>query len=122
MNNSEYSAENLYELAPVGYLTVSDKGVVLNANKAVLTMLGVDRDILLGKQISDFILGEDQEKYFLHFKECFESYALQPLEMRMVRSDASVIWVDFKFTPLSQGEYWINLSNISGKKFAEDAL
>lgn len=124
MDNSElhHTTENLYELAPTGYLTVSDKGVVLNANQAVVTMLGVDRDKLLGKQISEFIFGEDQEKYFLHFKECFESYALQPWEMRMVRSDASVIWVDLKFTPVCQGEYWITLSDISGKKFAEDAL
>ena len=57
---------NLYEFAPVGYVTVSEKGLIVEANLTVAVMLGVERRLLLKKPFSKFIVSEDQDIYHLH--------------------------------------------------------
>ncbi len=84
---------DLYDLAPVGYLTLSGKGVIREANLAAATMLGVERSALVGQPISRLILKEDQELYSLHRKELLESGGPQDCELRMVKSDKSAFWV-----------------------------
>ena len=45
----------LFDLAPVGYLTLSDKSLVGNANFAAARLLGVERQQLVGRPFNDFI-------------------------------------------------------------------
>jgi len=56
---------DLYELAPVGYITVSKQGLLIEANLTAATMLGVARGVpgLAHPIFSRFIHGEDQEGY-----------------------------------------------------------
>ncbi len=54
---------DLYDLAPVGYCSVSDKGVILQANLTLATLLGVARTAWFTK-LSGFILVEDQDVYY----------------------------------------------------------
>ena len=46
---------DLYDFAPVGYATVSEKGLILQANLACADMLGVERSSLIGKPFSRFV-------------------------------------------------------------------
>ena len=39
---------DLYDFAPVGYVTVSEKGSILHANLSCAAMLGVERSSLIG--------------------------------------------------------------------------
>ncbi|WP_427501556.1 hypothetical protein ACQE3E_09635 [Methylomonas sp. MED-D] len=57
---------DLYDLAPVGYLTISDRDVILNANLTATSLLGVTRKALLKKLLTQFILDTDQDVYYLH--------------------------------------------------------
>jgi PAS domain-containing protein len=50
---------DLYELAPVGYLTLGEQGLILEANLAAATMLGVVRNELLKKSMAQNIFPED---------------------------------------------------------------
>ena len=47
---------DLYDLAPVGYCTVSEKGLILEANLTAATMLGVARGAAVKQPITRFIL------------------------------------------------------------------
>ena len=60
---------DLYDLAPVGYATVSEKGLILETNLTAATLLGVARDALVKQSFSRLILKEDQDLYSLHRKK-----------------------------------------------------
>jgi len=51
---------DLYELAPVGYCTVGDSGLILQANLTAASLLRVPRGALIKQALSRFILMEDQ--------------------------------------------------------------
>src|SRR4051812_3269290 len=47
---------DLYDLAPVGYCTLNEQGLILEANLTAATLLGVPRGALARQPISRFIL------------------------------------------------------------------
>lgn len=59
---------DLYDLAPVGYCTLSGKGLILEANLTAATLLGISRSRLVKQPVSRFILKDDQDSYYLHIK------------------------------------------------------
>jgi two-component system cell cycle sensor histidine kinase/response regulator CckA len=94
----------LYDFAPVGYFTVSEKGLILRANLTATTMLGVERGRLIKQPLSAFILSEDQDIYYFHRRKLFETQAPQVCEMRMVTKDGSQFWARIEATVTVDGE------------------
>ncbi|MEI6510372.1 MAG: PAS domain-containing protein, partial [bacterium] len=80
MSRTQYF--DLFELAPVGYLTLSGKGLILKANLTAATLLGVTRGALVKQPLTSFILPEDQEIYYLHRKKLFETGSPLACELR----------------------------------------
>ncbi|MCX5867727.1 MAG: ATP-binding protein [Proteobacteria bacterium] len=83
---------DLYEQAPVGYFTLSETGLILEANLKASTMLGVARGALAKKPLSRFVLPEDQDIYYRQNKRLFETGALQVCELRLVKKDSTFFW------------------------------
>lgn len=48
----------LYEFAPVGYLTLSESGVITEANLTVAALLGVERGTLLRRRLDAYVVGD----------------------------------------------------------------
>jgi PAS domain-containing protein len=63
---------DLYDLAPVGYSTISESGLILEANLTAATMLGMARGALVKQSFGRFILKEDQDIYYLHRKRLLD--------------------------------------------------
>jgi PAS domain S-box-containing protein len=84
---------DLYELAPAGYFTLDENGLIREANLSAARMLGVERQSLVKKPLSRFILPEDQDIYYRHRKELLETGASQVFELRMLRTAAAPLWV-----------------------------
>ena len=89
---------DLYDLAPVGYVTVSEKGMILEANLTASTLLGVSRLKLVSQFLTHFILKEDQEIYYLHRKKLFDSGKSQMCELRMVNKNGEQFWANLTTT------------------------
>jgi PAS domain S-box-containing protein len=89
---------DLYDLAPVGYCTISEPGLIQETNLTAATLLGVSRGALIKQPISRFILKEDQDIYYLHRKLLFETGAPQIYELRMVKKDQKVFWAHLAAT------------------------
>ena len=112
---------DLYDLAPVGYLTIDEQGAIIEANITVTTMLGVVRKDLLERPLTQFIFPEDQDIFYLHRKNLFEEGGVQVWEMRMLLPDGSSFWAHLRATP-ADGEYRVTLFDISERKRIELVL
>ncbi|MGZ5056217.1 MAG: PAS domain-containing protein [Methylobacter sp.] len=83
----------LYDLAPVGYLTISEKGLITQANFAAATMLGLPRRALVNKPFSNFIDNDEQSNYYRFCKQFVESKEQQMLNLRILNHDGAPFWV-----------------------------
>jgi two-component system, cell cycle sensor histidine kinase and response regulator CckA len=115
---------DLYDLAPVGYFTVSEPGLILEANMTAAKLLGVTRGDLVKQPLSRSILPEDQDIYYLHRKALLETGASQAWEMRMLRKDAAPFWVRMEATALKDaaGSFVCRtvVSDITERKLEEE--
>jgi PAS domain S-box-containing protein len=117
---------DLYELAPVGYCTLSETGLILEANLTAASLLGVAREELVKQPITRFILAEEQNSYYQHRKKLFETGGLQACELRMLGHDGTPFWARLEATaawdavgaPVGR----VVLSDITERKRAETAL
>ena len=89
---------DLYDLAPVGYFTLSEQGLILEANLTAAKLLGVARGALVKQPLSRFILPGDQDIHYLHRKQLLETGAPQSWELRMLRKDAAPFWARVEAT------------------------
>ena len=83
---------DLYELAPTGYCTLSEKGLFVATNLTAATLLGIHRKKLINQPISRFISKEDQDIYYLYRKKLFETDEPQTCDLRMIKEDGTTIW------------------------------
>ena len=89
LQDSRNMYSDLYDFAPVGYLTVGIEGMILEANLTSARMLGVERGLLIGKPMSRFIFRDDQDTYYLHRKLLFTEKTLRNCELRMLKNDGA---------------------------------
>jgi two-component system cell cycle sensor histidine kinase/response regulator CckA len=80
---------DLYDFAPTGYFTVSEKGLIQEANLTGATMLGVERGKLRGQPFSQFITGDTQDIFYRHRRKLMETRTKQGCELRLKQKDGS---------------------------------
>ncbi len=95
---------DLYDLAPVGYFTLSEQGLILEANLTAAKLLGVTRRALVKQPLSRFVLPEDQDVNYLHLKRLFETGGRQVWEMRLVRKAAAPFWTCVEATTVQDAD------------------
>ena len=83
---------NLYDLAPVGYLTLSEEGIILEANLTTSSLLGLNRNALLHRPFTHFVLFAEEAIYQEHHRLLFETGAPQAFDLRLVKRDTSQFW------------------------------
>ncbi|MBU1054167.1 MAG: response regulator [Proteobacteria bacterium] len=115
---------DLYDLAPVGYCTLSEQGLILEANLTAANLLGKARGALIKQPISRFILKDDQDIYYRHRKNLFETGEPQECELRLVKSDGAHFWAHLAGTA-AQAEDGapvcrVVLSDTTERKLAEE--
>ncbi len=76
---------DLYENAPVGYLTLDNKGVVLDMNLTAARLLGIERTFLLNKPFAFLIAPESQDAFYLHIRDLLHSPGTRACELALRR-------------------------------------
>lgn len=87
---------DFYNLAPVGYLTLNQEGIVEEANHTCASLLGVTESELVGRRLSSFVISEEQELYHFHCRKLIETQTAQSCELRMTRPDGSLFWAQLQ--------------------------
>ncbi len=108
---------DLYNMAPVGYCTLSEQGLILQANFTAATLFGVSQSELINQPITRFITKENQGAYYLYHKQFSQSDKTELCELRMVRNDGIEFWAHLEATGRQNSnhisEYHLIVSNIT---------
>ncbi|NTV70264.1 MAG: sensor domain-containing diguanylate cyclase [Azonexaceae bacterium] len=84
---------DLYDQAPIGYCTLDDHGIILQANLPAAELLGVARESLVKQPIHRFIAKEDQDTFYRYSQQLALSEGLHTCDLRMVNSGKTTFWV-----------------------------
>jgi PAS domain S-box-containing protein len=117
---------DLYDLAPVGYVVLSEKGLILEANLTAARLLGVSRGELDRQALTRFIHKDDQDTFYLHRKKVLKSDEPQACEVRMGREERPHSWAQL-VTVAAQDEegapvFRVVMSDVTERRRAQDSL
>lgn len=84
---------DLYDMAPVSYLTVSANGLIMEANLSAAALLGVGRSTLVRRPLSRFIVKTHQDSYYQCRRQLLETGQTQSCELQVLKSDGATLWV-----------------------------
>jgi len=117
---------NLYDLAPIGYCTLDDQGIILQANRSAATLLGMAPKELVKQPIRRFVAKEDQDTFHRYSQQFVLAEGPQKCDLRMVNSSGKAFWVCLNaIREASLGDqpvYCTTFSDISESKVLEDSL
>ena len=118
----------LYDFAPVGYLTLDPEGRITEANFKAATLLGLDRGkLLVGHAFSGFVHRDSLERWNRHSRHLSEHLEKHGIDMILQRSGGSVITTRVESTPRLNARqeiehYLLALVDITERVEAEEAL
>jgi len=83
---------DLYEFAPVGYITLNRKGLITETNLRGAAFLGVDRAKLINQRFSKYIAEQDQDRWYRLFLNIMDHPKGKPLivGLAMMRADGTL--------------------------------
>jgi PAS domain S-box-containing protein len=128
---SQATHVELFDLAPIGYITLSDKNIVLKANLTAARLLGVERAALVGAPFTSFILPADQDVFYHHSRRIFAGGDGRRCELHVRRRLAGAageepLWVELTGRTQTTAEqevvHWLTFSDISQRRLAEEKI
>ncbi|MBT7592421.1 MAG: PAS domain S-box protein, partial [Candidatus Scalindua sp.] len=125
LEDSRDRYSRLYDFAPIGYLTISEKGLILEANLTFALMLGMERGSLIKKQLSTFITREDKDIFYLYHKQVLITKKQEMCELRMMKKDGKQFHAQLESEIVldhNDHQCRIIVSDITERKKMEEAL
>jgi PAS domain S-box-containing protein len=93
----------LYDYAPVGYLTLDLKGMILEANLKACTLLGITWKDLLGQPATRFVATKDHATFLRHLRELFDTGISQACEVDLAQQNDAPVSVRFESVAVPDG-------------------
>jgi diguanylate cyclase (GGDEF)-like protein/PAS domain S-box-containing protein len=81
---------DLYEFAPVGYLTLTRDGMIAEVNLTGAALLGTERARLLGRRFARFVVIDEYEHWYRHFSNTLLRKTMQSCELALKHNDGSL--------------------------------
>jgi PAS domain S-box-containing protein len=82
---------DLYDCAPVGYLTFDEEGLILELNLPAAQFLGMERRSLISKPFSLFLQSDSQETFYFHRRGVLRRSTKQTCDLVLKRKDKALI-------------------------------
>jgi PAS domain S-box-containing protein len=106
LSASEQRYRDLYEQAPVGYLSVAIDGRILSANQRATQMIGFAAEELEGLRVAD-LFGDtpaDKMRDVESFERLRRGEEVSGLEVPMRRKDGRPLWISLWMRPIRGGD------------------
>jgi two-component system cell cycle sensor histidine kinase/response regulator CckA len=105
LKESEEKYRDLYDNAPDGYYSLAGNGLIVEANRTFLQMLGYRRDGAIGKLcMEDLLSGDSVKTCQTKFLELKKAGYMRNLELTMVKKDGTLLPVTMHATAVYDGE------------------
>ncbi len=119
--------QDLYDFAPMGYVTLNGKGIILEANLTAARLLGVDRQALAKMPFSRFVCKEFRDACYLSIGRVFETQSTQTCEIKLARKDGARFFAQLELVAVQDENGQVNgcrtaLWDITARKAAQDDL
>jgi PAS domain S-box-containing protein len=116
----------VFQFAPVGYLILSDAGLIQDANLAVATLFGVERSKLLERPFTAFLGREEADRWHLLFPTLIRRGEWLSFRLALRRNDGLTLHTRFacegQRTRDGKSVVRVVVSDISEQVHAERAL
>jgi PAS domain S-box-containing protein len=117
---------DLYDFAPTGILTISEKELIVEVNLTGSTLLGVGRSELVMTRFSKFVAPEDQDQWYWYITNLLRQEGKQCCTLRLKYAGGSAFPARLEGVRLGSGgirtEARIAFSDITDMRDKEDAL
>jgi PAS domain S-box-containing protein len=124
ISRSRYA--DLYDFAPVGYLTMNQHGLIVDLNLTAARQLGIERKHLIDQHFQNFVFQPDKMEFLLYLKAIFYKKERQIAEIRLSPKGNEQFYARLESIYLEgdggTGLCRTNLSDVSLRKLAEEAL
>ena len=114
---------DLYDFAPVGYLTLDGAGTIAEANLAGASLLGVDRAALVKRRFGAFVTAADRPLFTAFLQRIFQSKVREECDVRLRGGDKETVDVRLRAIVSSTGPACqMAVTDITEHKRAADKL
>jgi len=86
----------LYDFAPVGFLTLNNDGVILQVNLTGARLLGVERTRLVNRRFGLFVSAHARPAFNIFFKRIFESRTKEVCEVALCAEEDRPLYADIQ--------------------------
>ena len=115
---------DLYDFAPVGYLSLNREGMIAEINLTGAALLGVERNKLPHHRFAPFVATEDRDRWHRHFLSVLTRDDAQICELALQKGDGSRLYARLDCLRLSKTGKTpvvrIVLTDITGRKAIEE--
>ncbi|MCF8198772.1 MAG: PAS domain S-box protein, partial [Sulfuritalea sp.] len=108
---------DLYEFAPVGYLTLNPDGMISEVNLTAAAILGIERKQLLQRRFTAFVSPVDRNRWMLHFLNLKRSGSRAAIELLVGHGDGRIFAARLDCSPSG-----LLRELIGGESVADSAL
>jgi PAS domain S-box-containing protein len=81
--------QNLYDFAPIGLFTLAADNLIMEVNLTGAALLDIERKNLFGKPFSNFIMPDNQDKFYLFCRRVLTDDAKQNCELKLLKKDGT---------------------------------
>ena len=118
---------DLYDLAPIGYFTFDQKGLILEVNLTGAELLGVERKYLLKRGFSRFVVPDLRDVFHLHCQRTFATGTKQTCDLKLVKKDRKQFYAQLQSAVAQDAEgsfiqLRTTISDLTDLKKAEQAV
>lgn len=83
---------DLYDFAPVGYITLDQRGVILNVNLTGSRMLGMERSRIVNQHLNNFILASYRSVFSSFLEKVFRNRDQETIEIAMQKEGSGELY------------------------------
>jgi diguanylate cyclase (GGDEF)-like protein/PAS domain S-box-containing protein len=95
---------DLYEFAPVGYLTMTGEGLISEINLTGAALLGEERKKMLRRRFDRFVTREDKDRYHRLLVHLMQHDERQACELALQRGDGSTFHAHLECLRMAAGD------------------